>query len=82
MTEYPDARVLLNVRDPESWYESMNETIYAIQPVFPFWFPKVVRTMHDEIIWGGSLKGVFEDREKAIAVYRQHIEDVKSTSAC
>ena len=78
MTEFPDARVLLNVRDPESWYESMKETIFAIQPAFPFWFPKVVRRMHDEIIWKGSLKGVFGDCEKAMAVYRQHIEDVKS----
>jgi hypothetical protein len=78
MTEFPDAKVLLNVRDPESWYESMKETIYAIQPVFPFWFPKVVRRMHDEIIWSGSLKGVFEDREKCLEVYRQYIEDVKN----
>jgi len=79
MTEFPDARVLLNIRDPESWYESMKETIFAIQPAFPWWFPGIVRRMHDEIIWGGSLKGVFEDREKTLAVYRQYIEDVKST---
>lgn len=79
MKEFPEANVLLNMRDPESWYESMKETIYAIQPAFPFWFPKVVRRLHDEIIWNGSLKGVFEDREKALAVYRQYIEDVKST---
>lgn len=79
MKEFPGAKVLLNVRDPESWYESMNETIYPIQEAFPFWFPGIVRRMHDEIIWGGSLKGVFEDREKVIDVYRQYIEDVKST---
>jgi hypothetical protein len=79
MKEYPDAKVLLNVRDPELWYESMKETIYAIQPAFPFWFPPEVRMMHDEIIFGGSLKGAFEDREKVIEVYRQYIEDVKDT---
>jgi hypothetical protein len=78
MNEFPDSRVLLNVRDPESWYESMKETIYAIQPAFPFWFPGVVRRMHDEIIWNGSLKGVFEDREKALTVYRRHIEEVRN----
>jgi hypothetical protein len=79
MNEFPDAKVLLNIRDPEAWYSSMKETIYAIQPAFPWWFPKVVRQMHDEIIWNGSLKGVFEDREKALAVYLQHIEEVKKT---
>ena len=25
---YPDARVLLSVRDPEAWYKSMTDTIY------------------------------------------------------
>jgi hypothetical protein len=79
MNEFPDARVLLNVRDPESWYESMRETIFAIQPAFPWWFPGIVRRMHNEIIWGGSLKGVFEDRERCLEVYRQYIVDVKST---
>ena len=79
MNEFPDAKVLLNVREPESWYESMKETIFAIQPAFPWWFPRIVRTMHDEIIWSGSLKGVFENREKTLEVYRQYIEDVKST---
>jgi hypothetical protein len=55
----------------------MYETIYAIQPVFPWWFPRIVRRIHDEIIWDGSLKGVFKDREKAVAVYRDYIEEVK-----
>ena len=25
---YPDAKVLLSVRDPEAWYKSMSDTIY------------------------------------------------------
>jgi hypothetical protein len=79
MSVYPDAKVILNVRDPEEWYDSMKETIYAIQPAFPWWFPGIVRKMHDDIIWGGSLKGVFKDREKAQAVYREYIEEVKKT---
>jgi hypothetical protein len=78
MKEFPDAKVLLNIRDPELWYDSMNETIYPIQVAFPFWFPGIVRRMHDKILWEGSLKGVFEDREKCLTVYRQYIEDVKS----
>ena len=27
---YPDAKVLLTVRNPESWYESVSSTIYPI----------------------------------------------------
>ena len=79
MNEYPDAKILLNVRDPEKWYDSMHETIWAIQPAFPFWFPPVVRRIHDEIIWKDNLKGVFEDREKTIGVYKEWIEEVKRT---
>jgi hypothetical protein len=77
MVEYPDAKILLNVRDPEKWYDSMYETIWAIQPAFPFWFPPVVRKFHDEIVWGSNLQGVFGDREKAIEVYKEWIEEVK-----
>jgi hypothetical protein len=79
MDIYPDAKILLNVRDPERWYDSMVETIWAIQPAFPFWFPPVVRKIHDEIIWKDNLKGAFEDREKTIGVYKEWIEEVKRT---
>jgi hypothetical protein len=77
MHEYPDAKILLNVRDPEKWYDSMYKTIWAIQPAFPFWFPPVVRRIHDEIIWKDNLKGVFENRERTIEVYREWIGEVK-----
>lgn len=79
MEVYPEAKVLLNVRDPEKWYDSMYETIWAIQPAFPFWFPRIVRRLHDEIIWDGNLKGAFEDRQKAISVYKNYIEEVRKT---
>src|SRR5436190_108289 len=32
---YPDAKVILTVRDPESWYTSMLATIWAISRDFP-----------------------------------------------
>jgi hypothetical protein len=79
MAEFPDARILLNIREPEGWYESMYETICAIQPAFPFWFPPVVRKLHDDIIWNGHFRGNFEDREKAIAAYVDWIDEVKKT---
>ena len=30
MELYPDAKVILTVRDPETWYKSVKETIYQI----------------------------------------------------
>jgi len=79
MIEYPEAKILLNVRDPEDWYDSMFETIWAIQKAFPWWFFKIIRTIHNEIIWNGNLKGDFEDREKMISHYKKWIEEVKRT---
>ncbi len=79
MLEYPDAKILLNVRDPEKWYDSMYETIWAIQPAFPVWFPGVVRRFHDEVIWNGNLQGSFLDRERTIRIYKDYIEEVKRT---
>lgn len=79
MEVYPDARILLNIRDAEKWYDSMYETIWAIQPAFPFWFPPVVRRIHDEIIWNGNFRGHFTNREKTIAAYEEYIEEVKQT---
>ena len=35
MEEYPDAKVLLSVRDPERWYESVSNTIYGMRRTFP-----------------------------------------------
>lgn len=79
MQQFPDAKVLLNVRDPGKWYDSMYETIWAIQPAFPWWIFPVVRIIHKEIIWEGNLKGSFEDREKTMSVYKDWIEEVKKT---
>ena len=33
MERYPDAKVLLSVRDPERWYESTRNTIYKITKI-------------------------------------------------
>jgi hypothetical protein len=70
MALYPDARVLLNVRDPEAWYDSMIDTLWVIQRALPWWFPRVARQMHDDIIWNSRFKGRFTDRRQSIAVNR------------
>ncbi len=92
MNAYPDAKVLLTIRDPESWYESVNSTIYAISrrasriPFASLFFlllgakaPGRFRVGHmtKTLIWEGTFGGSFEDRQHAITVFNQHIEHVK-----
>lgn len=79
MAVFPDAKVLLNLRDPEGWYESMLETIWAIQKVFPWWMPKNVWRIHDNLLWDSRFRGEFLDRERTLQRYREHIEDVRRT---
>jgi hypothetical protein len=78
MAEFPDAKVLLNVRDPDEWYDSMFNTIWAIQKVFPFWLPRVYWKIHDDIMWDTRFNGEFTNRKNTIEVYKARIEEVKS----
>lgn len=84
MDLYPDAKVLLSVRDPEHWYESTKATIYRIADSL---FMKLVmliaphmRTMYPvitRIVWQNTFDNRFEDKEYAIQIFNRHIEEVK-----
>ncbi len=74
---YPEAKLILTVRDPEAWYDSTCRTLYKMKKHFPWWFPNLVTGMQDRIIWDGIFGGRFADREHAIAVFREHTEQVK-----
>lgn len=75
MHTYPDAKVLLTVRDPEKWYESAYNTIYQATQRNPALSPHT-RLVHD-LVWERTFRGQFEDKDSAIAVFMQHIEEVK-----
>lgn len=88
METYPDAKVLLTVRDPEKWYESAQSTIYPplnrkpflyfkflLKLLFPKMFPPL--RMVNALIWDGTFQGRFTDKGHAIEVFNQHIEEVK-----
>ena len=88
----PEARVILNVRDPERWYESVKNTIYELSVVVPrhpvyrigyklvslfvFRGPGNIN-LADEIIWDGTFDGRFEDEAYAIEVFERHNERVR-----
>ena len=84
---YPDARVLLTLhpRGAEAWYESTMETIYFTEVMWQFkllervtpWGRKFGQ-MSRKLIWQRSHRGTMEDRDQAIARYRQHVEEVKA----
>jgi hypothetical protein len=81
---YPEAKVILSVRDPEGWYRSVSETIYPLSHAIPEWVGLIyrpVRTVKQMIlrtVWQGIFDGRFTDREHAIGVFNRHIEEVKA----
>lgn len=84
MAHYPDAKVILSIRDADSWYRSASETIYALSKAMPRWLVwvsprlRVQARMIDRLIWDGVFQGRFEDPDFAKEIFRKHIEDVKS----
>ena len=83
--EFPDAKVIMGVRDPEAWYQSVSETIYTVAPNVPGWlkfiFPPAKKwvQMVEQTIWTNELEGRFEDREFAIEFFNRRITEVKQT---
>ena len=81
--EYPDAKIILGVRDPEAWYESVKTTIFLIPSNFPRWLRKLVPSsnkfieMIGKTVWENELNGRFEDKEQTIEVFLERIETVK-----
>jgi len=71
---FPNAKIILSVRDAESWYQSMDKTILPM-----------LRTSEEpesigiKLIAEGVFGGKINDREHMIEVYNKNIANVQST---
>ena len=80
---YPEAKVLLSVRDPESWYKSMVDTIF--QPMkwpVPEGVPEIVRLQNEMVrkaILTETFDNRFEDKAHAIEIFTRHTQEVRDT---
>jgi hypothetical protein len=92
MELYPEAKVLLSVRDPEKWYESCQNTIYPATALDPSELdrvpyaagtvnaadvPLITQRMINRLIWQRTFQNRFEDRAYAIDVFNRHNEEVR-----
>lgn len=82
---YPDAKVVLTVRDPDTWWTSTATTIYRTRTMFPWWLQRLAPVtgrwleMVDRLVWDGIFEGRFTDRDHAVAVFERHVTDVAAT---
>ena len=78
---YPDAKVLLSVRDPEAWYKSMIDTIYqAMKAPAPDGVPEMVRLQNEmarKAVLAETFDNRFEDKAYAIEVFKRHTQEVR-----
>jgi len=85
--KYPNAKVILTVRDPDKWYKSVRDTIYIMSNILPWWAyllsgkSRIMRKMISNVIWDGTFNGRFEQEDYAKNVFLNHIEQVKNTVA-
>jgi hypothetical protein len=89
-TAFPEAKIILTIRDADGWYQSVSKTIYPMfgsdsggpvdelvteaRAVVPGF--DVFTAFHRQVIWDGLFAGRFADREYAIDVYTKHNADV------
>ncbi len=92
LQQYPDIKVILTVREPEKWYQSMHDTIYrynrltlsrkvllhllslfrpGLKNLYAMW------QLQEETLWRDTFHNRFHDKEHAIAVFNEHIQDVQ-----
>ncbi len=92
MEAFPEALVVLTVREPERWYESMRSTIYQIRKltagplpvraaftIADVFAPGVtgVARLADHLVWEDTFDGRFEDRSHALEVFGRSNEAVR-----
>jgi len=82
---YPDAKIVLTIRDPQAWWTSTETTIYPTRTMFPRWLMRLAPVtgrwveMVDRLVWNGIFDGRFADRDHAVAVFERHLANVEAT---
>ena len=77
--EFPDAKVLLSMRDFDSWYDSAAKTLYRTMTTDFSKAPQGqynVLKMSCDMILEDTFHGRFEDKAYANEIYEQHYADV------
>lgn len=88
---YPTSKVILTVRNPEKWYDSVYETIFSFDPgpalklkmLLTMPFSPISRNLfqvirlNDQSIWKKHFEGNFKNKGYTIQKFNDHIEEVK-----
>lgn len=77
---YPDAKVILSVRDPDAWFDSVMETIVpsitAGRTEYGEPYQRAVSRMIYQMLYQRRFGGKMEDRDHAIRVFNEHNREI------
>jgi hypothetical protein len=85
---FPEATVLLNVRDFDAFYESCQNTLLAVKraalagelaPDMQRMPPPELWLVIEKLVWQGDFQGRFEDKEWIRAMYEERIATIKAS---
>jgi hypothetical protein len=79
LVEYPDARVILTVREPATWYASFRDTILARLESLPPIESPAIRALYEvsqHIILQRTFRGAAGDEQRAMAALAAHNTEV------
>ncbi|MCP3943860.1 MAG: sulfotransferase family protein [Desulfobacteraceae bacterium] len=78
--EYPEAKVILTVREPEEWYRSIKNTVFiGLSNGHKSQNPATQQrmAMGKRLILDGVFSGKYKDEQHCLNVYKNHVEDIK-----
>jgi hypothetical protein len=74
---YPDAKVILSVRDPLAWFHSIsNTTLRVIKQGMAD--GSTTPNLGSELVVKGAFEGDLDDPDHAVAIFNRHTEEVKA----
>jgi hypothetical protein len=73
---YPDAKIVLTVRDPERWFESTQETIFS--PRWIQYLRSVEAGQFTQLTVNDYLQDRMHDKAHLIQRFQEHIEEVRN----
>ena len=82
LAAWPEAKVILSVREPEAWYESCYASLHATRDLpgaKPVGAAPALLEAVEGAIWQDVFENRFPDRDHALAVFRRHREQVIAT---
>lgn len=82
MAVYPEAKVILTVRDPSSWHRSIMTTFYQARRAFVVRMTGILPVLHqfltamESSLWQRIFQNKLEDKQHAVKVFKKHIDEV------